>query len=167
MYIKLRSIKLIFVTLKLKVILLTISWLLQGVLFSIGSAFLYYVNHFKLYSSFCASHSKAQKVLHPSKFPLEISSSLFHDLRFLVHVDTPDFFAIDNLLVGNNCPTSFVTLYKCIVPGKFSDLLFVSIFREWVDIFASIKGYTIKYSKRLFDYFLWHQLFREILFYVS
>lgn len=33
-----------------------------------GSAFLYYVNHFKLYSSFCASHSKAQKVLHPSKF---------------------------------------------------------------------------------------------------
>lgn len=40
----------------------------QGVLFSIGSAFLYYVNHFKLYSSFCASHSKAQKVLHPSKY---------------------------------------------------------------------------------------------------
>lgn len=39
----------------------------KGVLFSIGSAFLYYVNHFKLYSSFCASHSKAQKVLHPSK----------------------------------------------------------------------------------------------------
>lgn len=39
----------------------------QNVLFSIGSAFLYYVNHFKLYSSFCASHSKAQKVLHPSK----------------------------------------------------------------------------------------------------
>lgn len=39
----------------------------QNVLFSVGSAFLYYVNHFKLYSSFCASHSKAQKVLHPSK----------------------------------------------------------------------------------------------------
>ena len=39
----------------------------QNILFSIGSAFLYYVNHFKLYSSFCASHSKAQKVLHPSK----------------------------------------------------------------------------------------------------
>lgn len=39
----------------------------QNALFSIGSAFLYYVNHFKLYSSFCASHSKAQKVLHPSK----------------------------------------------------------------------------------------------------
>ncbi|XP_029678539.1 protein still life, isoforms C/SIF type 2-like, partial [Formica exsecta] len=38
-----------------------------GVLFSIGSAFLYYVNHFKLYSSFCASHSKAQKVLHPNE----------------------------------------------------------------------------------------------------
>lgn len=40
----------------------------QNVLFSIGSAFLYYVNHFKLYSSFCASHSKAQKVLHPSMY---------------------------------------------------------------------------------------------------
>merc|ERR1719336_1043083 len=39
----------------------------KNILFSVGSAFLYYVNHFKLYSSFCASHSKAQKVLHPSK----------------------------------------------------------------------------------------------------
>ncbi|XP_055912609.1 protein still life, isoform SIF type 1 isoform X2 [Eupeodes corollae] len=39
----------------------------RNVLFSIGSAFLYYVNHFKLYSSFCASHSKAQKVLHPNE----------------------------------------------------------------------------------------------------
>ncbi|KAL1514140.1 hypothetical protein ABEB36_003448 [Hypothenemus hampei] len=39
----------------------------KNILFSIGSAFLYYVNHFKLYSSFCASHSKAQKVLHPSE----------------------------------------------------------------------------------------------------
>lgn len=43
-------------------------FLFQNVLFSIGSAFLYYVNHFKLYSSFCASHSKAQKVLHPSEY---------------------------------------------------------------------------------------------------
>lgn len=40
----------------------------QNVLFSIGSAFLYYASQFKLYSSFCASHSKAQKVLHPSKY---------------------------------------------------------------------------------------------------
>ncbi|XP_034940458.1 protein still life, isoform SIF type 1 isoform X1 [Chelonus insularis] len=39
----------------------------KDVLFSIGSAFLHYVNHFKLYSSFCASHSKAQKVLHPNE----------------------------------------------------------------------------------------------------
>lgn len=43
-------------------------FIFQNVLFSIGSAFLYYVNHFKLYSSFCASHSKAQKVLHPSEY---------------------------------------------------------------------------------------------------
>lgn len=42
--------------------------LFQNVLFAVGNAFLYYVNHFKLYSSFCASHSKAQKVLHPSEF---------------------------------------------------------------------------------------------------
>ncbi|KAG7299495.1 hypothetical protein JYU34_016457 [Plutella xylostella] len=39
----------------------------KNVLFAVGSAFLYYVNHFKLYSSFCASHSKAQKVLHPNE----------------------------------------------------------------------------------------------------
>ncbi|KAL5293086.1 TIAM1 family protein [Megaselia abdita] len=39
----------------------------KNVLFAIGSAFLYYVNSFKLYSSFCASHSKAQKVLHPNE----------------------------------------------------------------------------------------------------
>ncbi|XP_069354990.1 protein still life, isoform SIF type 1 isoform X5 [Maniola hyperantus] len=38
----------------------------KNVLFAVGNAFLYYVNHFKLYSSFCASHSKAQKVLHPT-----------------------------------------------------------------------------------------------------
>lgn len=48
-------------------IIIILIFLLQNVLFAIGSAFLYYVNHFKLYSSFCASHSKAQKVLHPSK----------------------------------------------------------------------------------------------------
>ncbi|XP_045472036.1 protein still life, isoform SIF type 1 isoform X1 [Harmonia axyridis] len=41
--------------------------LFKNILFSIGNAFLYYVNHFKLYSSFCASHSKAQKVLHPNE----------------------------------------------------------------------------------------------------
>ena len=40
----------------------------QNVLFAIGSAFLQHANHFKLYSSFCASHSKAQKVLLPSEF---------------------------------------------------------------------------------------------------
>ncbi|XP_064292085.1 protein still life, isoforms C/SIF type 2 isoform X12 [Plodia interpunctella] len=39
----------------------------RNVLFAVGNAFLYYVNHFKLYSSFCASHSKAQKVLHPNE----------------------------------------------------------------------------------------------------
>ncbi|CAH1798643.1 unnamed protein product [Owenia fusiformis] len=38
---------------------------LRRILFSLGGSFLYYANHFKLYSSFCASHSKAQKVLNP------------------------------------------------------------------------------------------------------
>lgn len=58
--------------LSLSVFIWSISSHPQNVLFSIGSAFLYYVNHFKLYSSFCASHSKAQKVLNPSKYMLLI-----------------------------------------------------------------------------------------------
>jgi hypothetical protein len=37
----------------------------RGVLFALGEAFLSYTEKFKLYSSFCASHSKAQKILHP------------------------------------------------------------------------------------------------------
>lgn len=52
-----------------------IAYYFQNVLFSIGRAFLYYVNHFKLYSSFCASHSKAQKVLHPSKLIITLRKS--------------------------------------------------------------------------------------------
>ncbi|PVD27952.1 hypothetical protein C0Q70_10528 [Pomacea canaliculata] len=39
--------------------------LFKRVLFSIGGSFLYYANHFKVYSSFCASHSRAQKILNP------------------------------------------------------------------------------------------------------
>ncbi|XP_064629838.1 protein still life, isoforms C/SIF type 2-like isoform X4 [Lineus longissimus] len=38
----------------------------RRILFSLGGSFLYYANHFKLYSSFCASHSKALKVLNPA-----------------------------------------------------------------------------------------------------
>ena len=41
--------------------------LFQRVLFSIGGSFLYYANHFKVYSSFCASHSRTQKILNPGK----------------------------------------------------------------------------------------------------
>lgn len=40
--------------------------LFKATLFSLGNAFLSYADKFKLYSSFCASHSKAQKILHPS-----------------------------------------------------------------------------------------------------
>ena len=38
----------------------------RTVLMALGDAFLSYTDKFKLYSSFCASHSKAQKILHPS-----------------------------------------------------------------------------------------------------
>jgi len=38
----------------------------RNLLFSIGNSFLFYADKFKLYSSFCASHSKAQKILHPT-----------------------------------------------------------------------------------------------------
>ncbi|CAG0889931.1 unnamed protein product [Darwinula stevensoni] len=37
----------------------------KNVLFALGNAFLFHSKNFKLYSSFCASHSKAQKILHP------------------------------------------------------------------------------------------------------
>lgn len=60
----------------------------QNILFSIGNAFLYYVNHFKLYSSFCASHSKAQKVLHPSKLPNRSFLNLpFHRIPRILFTD--------------------------------------------------------------------------------
>ncbi|XP_071818860.1 protein still life, isoforms C/SIF type 2-like isoform X3 [Apostichopus japonicus] len=39
----------------------------KRVIFSIGGCFLYYMDHFKLYSSFCACHSRAQKILDPSR----------------------------------------------------------------------------------------------------
>ena len=39
----------------------------QNILLNIASAFLSFADHFKLYSSFCASHSKAQKLLHPTE----------------------------------------------------------------------------------------------------
>ena len=44
---------------------------LKNVLLSVAGTFLFYTDHFKLYSSFCASHSKAQKALHPSKHYFE------------------------------------------------------------------------------------------------
>ncbi|XP_061426822.1 rho guanine nucleotide exchange factor TIAM1-like isoform X2 [Lethenteron reissneri] len=36
---------------------------LRRALFSLGGTFLYYAEHFKLYSAFCASHSRAQRIL--------------------------------------------------------------------------------------------------------
>ncbi|CAG0896123.1 unnamed protein product [Cyprideis torosa] len=39
----------------------------RTLLFSLGNVFLLHVRNFKLYSSFCASHSKAQRILHPGE----------------------------------------------------------------------------------------------------
>lgn len=39
----------------------------QKVLFSLGGSFLYYADRFKLYSAFCASHTKVPKVLAKGK----------------------------------------------------------------------------------------------------
>ncbi|XP_051868733.1 rho guanine nucleotide exchange factor TIAM2 isoform X3 [Pristis pectinata] len=39
----------------------------KKLLFSLGGSFLYYADHFKLYSGFCANHRKAQKVLERAK----------------------------------------------------------------------------------------------------
>ncbi|XP_030626742.1 T-lymphoma invasion and metastasis-inducing protein 2 [Chanos chanos] len=40
---------------------------LKKLLFSLGGSFLYYADHFKLYSGFCANHIKVQKVLERAK----------------------------------------------------------------------------------------------------
>ncbi|XP_072542916.1 rho guanine nucleotide exchange factor TIAM2 isoform X3 [Salminus brasiliensis] len=40
---------------------------LKRLLFSLGGSFLYYADHFKLYSGFCANHIKVQKVLERAK----------------------------------------------------------------------------------------------------
>lgn len=60
----------------------------QNVLFAIGSAFLQHANHFKLYSSFCASHSKAQKVLLPSKtlFTITFPLLIFLSIPFTIQI---------------------------------------------------------------------------------
>ncbi|CAG2205438.1 Protein still life, isoform SIF type 1,Protein still life, isoforms C/SIF type 2 [Mytilus edulis] len=47
--------------------------LFRRVLFSLGGSFLFYANHFKVYSSFCASHTRSQKILNPVS---EINQSL-------------------------------------------------------------------------------------------
>ncbi len=40
---------------------------IQKLLLSLGGSFLYYADHFKLYSGFCANHIKVQKVLERGK----------------------------------------------------------------------------------------------------
>lgn len=38
-------------------------FIFQKILFSLGGSFLYYADRFKIYSAFCASHTKVPKVL--------------------------------------------------------------------------------------------------------
>jgi hypothetical protein len=46
---------------------------------AIGTAFLYNVDEFKIYSTYCANHSKAQKALHQSElFNQPLSLMIFH-----------------------------------------------------------------------------------------
>ena len=42
-------------------------FIFQSLLMAIGTAFLYNVDEFKIYSTYCANHSKAQKALHQSE----------------------------------------------------------------------------------------------------
>lgn len=49
---------------------------IQKLLSSLGGSFLYYADHFKLYSGFCANHIKVQKVLERGVYHLRTSSSL-------------------------------------------------------------------------------------------
>ena len=35
----------------------------QRIMFSVAGTFIYFLDHFKLYSTFCASHCQAQEVL--------------------------------------------------------------------------------------------------------
>ncbi len=47
---------------------------LQSLLMSIGTAFLYNIDEFKVYSTFTANLSKAQKAIHSSKHTYHIYS---------------------------------------------------------------------------------------------
>ena len=49
-------------------------FIFQSLLMAIGTAFLYNVDEFKIYSTYCANHSKAQKALHQS----ELLTSPYH-----------------------------------------------------------------------------------------
>ncbi|XP_049621416.1 rho guanine nucleotide exchange factor TIAM2 [Suncus etruscus] len=48
----------------------------RKLLFSLGGSFLYYADHFKLYSGFCANHSKVQKVLERARTDMAFKAFL-------------------------------------------------------------------------------------------
>lgn len=53
----------------------------RSILFAIGDCFIKHAETFKLYSSFCASHSKAQEILHPSNESLNPNLADFLNSR--------------------------------------------------------------------------------------
>ena len=64
-------------------------FIFQSLLMAIGTAFLYNVDEFKIYSTYCANHSKAQKALHQS----ELLTSPYHLWFFMEEFfeESPDF----------------------------------------------------------------------------
>ncbi|KAL4232685.1 T-lymphoma invasion and metastasis-inducing protein 1 [Mactra antiquata] len=66
----------------------------RRVLFSLGGSFLFYANHFKVYSSFCASHSRSQKILNPDTMNEKLKDFLVARNPKLQHSSTLDSYLI-------------------------------------------------------------------------
>ena len=92
-------------------------FIFQSLLMAIGTAFLYNVDEFKIYSTYCANHSKAQKALHQSEllispyhlwFFIEEFKEEFQDFHCLkIHLIP---IRIRNIFVV--CPINFQALYQ-------------------------------------------------------
>lgn len=135
----------------------------QNVLFSIGSAFLYYVNHFKLYSSFCASHSKAQKVLHPSEYQL---FSILNNKMQIVQISIISCFFI-LLLIWNTNGLFMYLLYifffdVCIGEGNHALQEFLIARNPKQQHSSTLESYLIKPIQRILKYPLLLQQLRNL-----
>ncbi|XP_068608483.1 rho guanine nucleotide exchange factor TIAM2-like [Brachionichthys hirsutus] len=66
----------------------------KKLLFSLGGSFLYYADHFKLYSGFCANHIKVQKVLERAKTDQTFKEFLDARNPTKQHSSTPESYLI-------------------------------------------------------------------------